>query len=233
MTKKVIRRLGERLNHIFQWVDSSPTYDDIWDLCCDHGRLGLHLHERHSSSCVYLVDKVASIMDTLAVNYAEFNDGRLYFKAMDVCELNITVEKRTLVIIAGVGGQNIMVMLESILAQLHIGERLEFMLSPNSHLFELRRFLKEKSFGLINEAFITEKSFSHEHLWLSFVKHSTANEVYSEYEPVSAVGDSLWHNMTDIKRVYIGKLIQHYQRMLDNNPSRLSDAALKAYGRLL
>lgn len=233
MTQKVIRRLGERLDHIFKWVDSAQPYDNIWDLCCDHGRLGLHLHERHPSSQVYLVDKVASIIDKLTTDYGELNHGRLCFKAADVCELNITVKKRTLIIIAGVGGQNIIVMLKSILAQLRAGERLDFILSPNSHLFELRRFLKNKSFGLINEAFVTEKSFSHEHLWLRFARHATTNLNHSDCKPVSAVGDSLWRDMTDAKRMHIHKLIQHYQRMLDNHPTGLSDAALKAYGRLL
>ncbi len=233
MSKKVIRRLGERLNHIFQWIESAEPYGNIWDLCCDHGRLGLHLHERYSNTCVTLVDKVARIVDKLVADYGDLNDGRLHFKVADVCQLEITAQKRTLVIIAGVGGQNLIAMLEAILVRLPVGDRLEFMLSPNSHMFELRKFLRARSFALIDEAFVVEKSFCHEHLWLRFTQNATDDLGQYDGGQVSEVGDNLWQNMTDTKRTYIRKLLGHYQRQRDNEPSALSYSALKAYGRLL
>lgn len=230
MAEKVIRRLGERLAHIFQWVSTAQEYDDIWDLCCDHGRLGLHLHKRHLNSHVYLVDKVASIIDRLEKDFGGLDDGRLSFKTADASALNITAEKNTLVIIAGVGGQNLIAMLEGIVDRLDDGAALDFILSPNYHMFELRTFLQARPFTLINEAFVTEKSFSHEHLWL---RYDSASSVDSTLKPVTAVGDSLWQCMTNTKRIYISKLIQHYQCMLDNNGSTNAKEALKAYECLL
>lgn len=233
MAEKVVRRLGERLDHVFRWVGSADSYDFIWDLCCDHGRLGLHLHKSHPNTYVYLVDKVAAIVDKLATDYSELNDGRLHFKTADVCQLNIATEKRTLVIVAGVGGQNLITMLEGLLARLGPEAAVDFILSPNSHMFELRAFLQSRPFTLIDEAFVTEKGFSHEHLWLRYSNCSNGALAHSEFKSVSAVGYSLWHDMTDIKRVYICKLQQHYQRMLDYRYSEISDAALKAYGEVL
>lgn len=229
MTEKVVRRLGERLDHIFQWVNSTDSYDNIWDLCCDHGRLGMHLHKRHPNAQVYLVDKVASIVDTLVADYGRLNDGRLHFETADACKLDIETKQRTLVIVAGVGGQNLVTMLEGILARISEGATLDFILSPNSHMFELRAFLQAEQFCLIDEAFVTEKSFSHEHLWLRYVNDSSVD---STQNSVTAVGDSLWQDMTDAKRIYIHKLVQHYQRMLGNRNSVAAEAALQAYEQL-
>jgi tRNA (adenine22-N1)-methyltransferase len=230
MTEKVIRRLGERLEHVFEWVNSAQTYDDIWDLCCDHGRLGLHLSKRHLSSNVYLVDKVASIIDKLERDFGELEDDRLSFITADAGELSIPTTKNTLVIIAGVGGQNLIAMLEGIVARLDEGAALDFILSPNYHMFELRAFLQARPFTLIDEAFVTENNFSHEHLWL---RYDSVSSVDSNSKPVTAIGDSLWQCMTKTKRIYIGKLILHYQRMLDNNDSGNAKQALKAYQCLL
>lgn len=253
MNKKVIRRLGERLDHLFEWVGRAESYDNIWDLCCDHGRLGLHLHERHKRTDVYLVDRVDQLIDRLVADYSWKDDGRLYFRAADVGQLNIIVRHRTLVIIAGIGGENLITMLQSILSRMSQGQTIEFMLSPNTHIFELRRFLQKRHFGLIDEAFITEKGKCHEHLWLSYEKGTIlgADQIKTQVtsqiddqvidsaqggdlcERVSVVGDRLWSPMTDIKRSYIRKLLAHYQRRQDNNDSVLSQMALNAYGCLL
>lgn len=230
MTEKVIRRLGERLEHIFEWLNTAQHYDDIWDLCCDHGRLGLHLHQRHLNSHVYLVDKIASIIDKLESDFGELDDGRLSFKTADASELNISTKKNTLVIIAGVGGQNLIAMLEGIVARLDEGAVLDFILSPNYHMYELRSYLQAKPFTLINEAFVTEKNFSHEHLW---IRYDSVSSVDSSNKPVTAVGDSLWQGMTKTKRMYIAKLILHYQRIWDNDNSTNAKDALEAYECLL
>lgn len=260
MTEKIIRRLGVRLNHLYQWVDSNQGYDEIWDLCCDHGRLGLHLHQHHIHSRVYLVDKVAAIVDKLAVDYASLNDGRIFFKCADARELQFSGRARRLVIVAGVGGQSLMAMLEGIIENLdtdasadctsdidrtsdidctsHIDSKVEldFLLSPNSHTFELRGFLQANHFGLIDEAFISENGFSHEHLWLRYNKYNQygiASDSKVPTKPVTAIGDSLWLDMTDVKRRYLDKLVQHYQRMRGGKEASVAEAALAAYGRVL
>jgi len=233
MAEKAIRRLGERLNHLFEWIGSAEDYDVIWDLCCDHGRLGLHLHKKYLCAHVHLVDKVAAIVDQLVLDFGELNDGRLSFITADVCELEgfeVVPEKRTLVIVAGVGGQNLVTMLDAVLARLGADVSLDFILSPNSHTYELRDFLRRRPFFLLAEAFVTEKRFSHEHLWLRYDNRSEVGlGAIVGFEPVSAIGDSLWQNMTETKRVYIRKLLQHYQRVFDNRDSSLAYAAIKAY----
>ncbi len=233
MPEKIVRRLGERLDHIYQWINSAQAYSSIWDLCCDHGRLGLHLHKRHPHAQVYLVDKIPSIVDKLAADFGWLDDGRLHFLTADACELDIAADNRTLVIVAGVGGQNTVAILQAILARFKAGDRVDFILSPNSHMFELRAFLRSTGFGLMDETFVTEKSFSHEHLWLRYEHADSDASSDLGLQQVSEVGASLWQSMTDIKRTYLHKLIQHYQRMLKHSYSPSIDAAIKAYKRLL
>jgi Predicted SAM-dependent methyltransferase len=221
MDDKIIRRLGQRLNHIFQWINSANTYSTIWDICCDHGRLGLHLHQRFPTTHIHLVDKVASIINTLETDYASLNDGRLHFIAADATRLSLPAEQRSLVIIAGVGGQNLQAILKGIIDRLKKGSAVEFILSPNSHTFELRSFLREQHFTLIEESFVTEKNFSHEHLWLRYHCGRSPAQLNTEsFQPVTIIGDSLWRDMSNIKRTYIHKLIRHYERM--QSESRLS-----------
>jgi len=238
MTQKIVRRLGERLNHIFRWVDSAQPYDTIWDVCCDHGRLGLHLHKRHLNAHVYLVDKVAAIIDQVVEDFGYLDDGRLSFITADARELEaleVVPQKRTLVIIAGVGGNSLITMLEGVLTRLGGEVALDFMLSPNCQTFELREFLRGRPFCLIDEAFVTEKKFSHEHFWVRYDsrRSSIGEGARTECVPVSTIGDGLWKEMTDTKRAYVRKLLCHYQRMLDNRKSTLAGAAIKAYTRLL
>lgn len=232
--KKIVRRLGDRLDHLFQWVGATESYRVIWDLCCDHGRLGLHLHQRHPNSQVILVDRVAGIIDKLREDYRALGDDRLLFKTADAAQLAIATEKRTLVIIAGVGGENVIAMLEGILSRLDTDAGLEFMLSANSRMFELRAFLRSRSFTLIDEAFVTEKNFSHEHLWLRYDSSAnTGGLTPAGLEPVSAIGASLWHDMNDTKRRYLHRLLQHHQRRLHNRDGTCSDQAIQAYRPLL
>lgn len=233
MHQKSVRRLGSRLEHIFHWIQSVDEYDYIWDLCCDHGRLGLHLHQHNPKANIYLVDKVVKIVDKLIEDYRHLNSGRLHFQSADVCELSIPAEKRTLVILAGVGGQNTITMLSSILNRLSDGDVLEFILSPNAHVFELRQFLRLKGFELIKEEFVGENGFYHEHIWLGYTHPIASGELGVEYPEVSAVGESLWKEMTDAKNAYLNKLVSHYQRMLDNGDKGISKAALDAYSRWL
>jgi len=233
MHAPVIRRLGHRLHHIFEWVQQEPAYNDIWDLCCDHGRLGLHLHQRNDGGCIYLVDRIPSIIEALKSKYTILCDGKLFFCLQDAGAIQLTSASRQLIVIAGLGGENIVEILNGIGTRLHHEQPspinqsriVDLILSPNSHTFALRRFLARSPFELIKEAFVEDKGHYHEHIFLRLTHNTPTRH--------SDVGEEIWQPFTATKRRYIERLIAHYAHVLAFKHNPLAEDAKAAYTSLL
>ena len=229
----IIRRLTSRLAHIQQWIDQQSTYHDIWDLCCDHGHLGLHLHRDHKSTHVHLIDKIPSIIDKIKEKYATLIDSRLHVKKIDAQDIVLTGTPRQMIIIAGVGGGTVKALLQAIIANPKNDSQypIDFILSPNAHTFELRNYLNSKTknsmFELIKEEFVSDNSKHHEHL---FVRLHTQKQNIENH--VSTTGESIWLPFNSTKEAYIEKLIQHYARINTFKETTLTCNAEKEYKRL-
>ena len=230
----VIRRLTPRLTHIHQWVDQQDTYHDIWDLCCDHGHLGLHLHHNHKSTHVHLIDKIPSIINKLQKKYATLIDSRLHIQKLDAQAIVLTGTPRQMIIIAGVGGGTVKSLLQAIIAnpKNHSQHAIDFILSPNAHTFELRSFLnnrlKSKNFELIQETFISDNSKYHEHI---FVRLQPQEHHFDNC--VSTTGENIWLPFDSEKEEYLEKLIQHYARINAFKGTPLTFDAERKYKILL
>lgn len=231
-----LRQLRPRLQHLTHWIKRTPNYGAIWDLCCDHGLLGLHLHEQFKSSEVHLVDQVEPIIDQLHAKYSERKDGRLFIQQCSAEDINLTHHARQCFVIAGVGGETaaaiVLALTPKIEALLRSNEKeshleppqIDILISPNKHVFALRNVLAQLSITLIEEAFVTDKGRHHEHLFLRFQHQPT-------HRP-SALGETLWQQVSPEKRSYVEKLIRHYQRVCRHAPTELDQQALKAYTKL-
>ncbi|MFT5085080.1 MAG: tRNA (adenine22-N1)-methyltransferase [Lentisphaeria bacterium] len=239
--KKVVRRLGERLQHIYDWIAQCDPYDEIWDLCCDHGRLGLHLHQAHPKADIHLVDRVASIIDILRDHYQYLDDGRLFFKHECATHIRLQPHKRQVIVLAGIGGGSAIGILKVLLDTLarttnetpydggppsHSPMSIDFILSPNSHIFELRKFLGQHPLKFKKEAFVCEKGRCHEHILLSYSPQK------SEHSRVSPLGEAIWQPFNATKARYLNALMQHYQRVVLHQNKAEALAALSAYSEL-
>ncbi len=209
-----VRRLGPRLEHLYQWAIDSAPYDHVWDLCCDHARLGLHLFQAEalSTAKIHLVDCVPSIIKKLERQYLSCVGAGLSIECADARTVRLPNEGRQLIIIAGVGGSTLVDILSAIIENLNslcptTNIDIEFLLSANSNMFDVRRSIKAHALELIKEEFVTEKSWHHEHLHLGYnkgLKDSSSN--------ISSVGDRLWSPFTEAKHNHIQKLITHYEK---------------------
>ena len=256
MTKVVVRRLGSRLAHIFQWLEEEAPYDELWDLCCDHGRLGLHIHQTQSNTRVHLVDVVPSIIDILQDKYKTLEDGRLFFKLASAEDISLADVQRQAIVIAGVGGATIIEILEGILrnnlALLENLRRLthdninqstsgpclgrpclDLILSPNTHIFELRRYLKNSPFNLVKEAFVSERRYYHEHLFLRLGHQDQLGNTADDDILASDTGKSLWQPFTKEKKRYIEKRIMRYKNIKRVDELENAREAYQAYELLL
>lgn len=201
-------KISKRLNTINNRIINQ--YDHIWDCCCDHGQLGITLLARKAATKIHFVDVVAPLMTELekklkrffSVNPAHKN-WQVY--CLDVARLpleNTHKNSKQLIIIAGVGGDLLVDLVNSIIEK-HSEHDLEFLLCPVHHHYKVRTSLNELGFGLIDETLIRENNRFYEILHVS----KTANKA------IHPVGSSMWDFTRRDDSDYLKKTIKHYQRM--------------------
>lgn len=232
----IIRRLGVRLGHLYQWALAAGPFDDIWDLCCDHGRLGLHLHQalraQPSRPRVHLVDQAPQSIAELKVRYSHLLNEDLSIAQMDAANIILPNQGRQLLLLAGVGGATIASILARIVERL-LEERtqlvadIEFMLSPNLKTFDLRRFLQANNFELLAEEFISEKGWSHEHIHVRYRMGGCT------LPRVTLTSPNMWQPMTPEKERYLKKQLNHYHNRVRLGGHRDAQQAVDAYAGLL
>ncbi|WP_422379377.1 tRNA (adenine(22)-N(1))-methyltransferase TrmK [Marinicellulosiphila megalodicopiae] len=207
-----------------QFHQLSP-YDDFWDLCCDHGFLGMTLFKNTQNSQIHLVDQVPKIVEILKQKYEKFNDGRALFKTQNATQIILNTNKRHLIVIAGVGGETAIEILESIINK-NPKANMDFAISPNSHIFQLRCFL-QKHFTLLHEDLIRDGNRFHEHIFVRFT--------FNQSKRISLTGQGFWQN-SPYAKVYQAKLIKHYRLINSHNTNndkyKMSKQALEYYSNL-
>jgi tRNA (adenine22-N1)-methyltransferase len=191
--KLVVRRLGKRLEHLYNWAVDEPVYDHIWDLCCDHGYLGLHIYRTLTShqQTVHLVDRVPNIIASLTARHHHLIGENLKISCQDASNLKLASivqpKSRHLFIIAGISGETVVKIIAGLISNnaehfKKMGCRINFLLSPNRKSFELRQYLQIQPFNLIREAFVSENDKHHEHLLLELCMQEFCGEVLSRKE---------------------------------------------------
>jgi len=208
-------KLDKRLTKIESLVQQK--YQHIWDCCCDHGLLGQALLERPVSAKVHFVDIVPNIMQQLEEKLeASFplstlcndTDKAWQVYCMDVCHLPLQqLSGKHLVIIAGVGGDLMIKIINSIYQQ-HPDANIDFLLCPVYHQYLLREQLIQLKFSLYEEALVIEKKHAYEILLVSQNANSKAK--------VSNVGQQIWHcnnqQEVEVASHYLKKTLMHYKR---------------------
>ena len=200
-------KISQRLNLIESMVNN--RYEHIWDCCCDHGLLGAKLLDNDRASVVHFVDVVPDLMREVSNKLERFypaanrKEQRWQVHCIDVALLPLV--KRTdsqLIIIAGVGGELLISLVEAIIAA-HPQQQLEFMLCPVHHIYEVRKAVKKLGLGLIDERLLEENRRFYEVLHVS--THSKV--------PVSLVGNQMWNLTRTLDQRYLQKTLSHYQRI--------------------
>ncbi len=137
-------KLSKRMNLFLDYsIDSLP----FWDLCCDHGLVGLgSLVFRKNSSHVYFVDQVPHIMTLLQKKI-----NQLYIKpetphtlyCVPAEELDVDVEG--VVLIAGVGGMTIKTIISTLLKKDRLKAK-RLILSPHTDIKVLEEYCAQELF---------------------------------------------------------------------------------------
>ncbi len=146
---------SKRLQAIAQLVNSD--YLNIWDCCCDHGLLGIELLEK-TAATVHFVDCEKHLIDKLKAEMLNLPQyaGRWRAHLAQVETLRLDGVKRQLLIIAGVGGDTCIKMVEALLKN-HPGLEMDFILCPVRQIEHLRMALADHELGLLQECLVEER----------------------------------------------------------------------------
>ncbi|WP_295890855.1 tRNA (adenine(22)-N(1))-methyltransferase TrmK [uncultured Vibrio sp.] len=223
-------KLGKRLKQIDELVDSS--YDHIWDCCCDHGFLGAQLLSRGAGGHIHFVDIVENLMAKVESNLQRFfldSDTPWSVHCIDVATLPLKQHSgRHLIIIAGVGGDLMIDLINSILDR-NPAATIDFLLCPVHHQYNVRYCLNKHDFQLRRETLIEENKRYYEILLVSSELDNR------ESKPIAATGSDIWKPKTseqfNVATGYLKKTLAHYYRIAQGAGSD-HQAVIDAYERV-
>lgn len=184
-------------------------YSEIWDTCCDHGKLGMALLSRPSVNKIHFLDCVPSIMMGLDVKLAlrGYEESRYQTHCMNAQDLSPTT-KGSLVCICGVGGETAIEILQGLEKKNNLEDH-EYLICVQHHIYQLREFLKQNGFKSKNEVLVVDKGIGYEIFLLS--KNSG--------EEIHPVGSSIFNTRDSEHQNYIKSLIDHYERKMKSDKS--------------
>lgn len=141
--------LSERLKSIIQLIE--PT-DVVYDLCCDHGDIGISAYESELAKNVYFNDQVADIIKRLKFKitnlYSYIPEG-IFFEEKPA-QL-IKYKNNSTILLVGIGYDTIIKVLEQ------IPNDSTLIVCSHTKPIELRNYLKNR-FKLIDELLIEENA---------------------------------------------------------------------------
>ena len=219
--------LGPRLQALFDLVvhaQADSTYERIWDCCCDHGFLGIRIVAEQLCDELIFVDQIDKIMQQLQERL-DFLSLRNYCTlTADVNQLQFSSKQRHLVILAGVGGENIVTMMRTI-ARNNPDSQIDYLLCPATTQFNLRHYLASQHFSLEHEAFICEKNRHYEIIYVTACADAARVKV--------SLTGAMWQADNRDHHNYLNKLKRHYQHKSRDQRDSESYGIFKNYADCL
>ena len=230
-------KLSHRLSEIINMI--GPQYEHIWDCCCDHGLLGAQILKQKLATTTHFVDIVPELMQQVEHKLQLFfplsTDITSHWQVhcIDVARLPLNdYQGRQLVIIAGVGGDLMLQMVQQLISA-HPSLSLDFLLCPVHHIAKLRAMLNASQCQLIDEQLICENRRYYE---LLYVSQPSANQINLTSAPlISLFGDKIRQShcaeQSLVIQRYLNKLLKHYSKTA-NSKSALDSRVIEGYQQI-
>jgi len=204
-------KLGQRLSDIFNLIDFE--YSQVWDLCCDHGKLGLALLESKKTKLIHFVDQVPSIISDLDKKIQKIKelDSEQYTLNTLNAENVILKDNNSLICICGVGGDVAIKIIDSLMKNNDLNNH-DILISAQYHMYDLRSFLITNNFKLKKQMLSFEGKWGYELLLIR----------KNEGLDIDPIGKDLIEIEDKRHLSYLNKLISHYE-----NRSRKDEVAKK------
>ncbi|WP_127717171.1 tRNA (adenine(22)-N(1))-methyltransferase TrmK [Halobacteriovorax sp. HLS] len=202
----------------------NKNYQEAWDTCCDHGKIGIEIFRKNRAKNIYFIDIVPSIIEKLraTLDYHFPNStNKLNSQVLDASKIKVLNDGNIkLICICGVGGKETIEILKGIIENNDLSN-VDFLLSPHYNLFEVRTYLIEEGFTSIDEQLIKDGKWFYEVLYVS---KNGSNKICN-------VGSNLHSKSSED---YFKKVLNHYllKSRYDDNYQHIYQAYLsKIFGQ--
>lgn len=197
----------------------------MYDLCCDHGEIGMQAQALNKNLEVIYNDIVPEILEKLLnrLSSADITSRFVIFKEdARICKFP-KIEKYTHFNISGIGSDVAMAIIENILKQITHENEISITLSAHTKILSLRRYLNSTNLSLVKETLIHENNQFYEILELSSKKG----------DRVSLYGNAIWEESNEAHRIYLERLITEVKLKLRHTKNKELQLLMKEYDKLL
>lgn len=195
-----------RLNELINMVEDH--YYEVWDTCCDHGKLGISILNNRKVKKVHFVDCVPEIMTNLESKIkglGHYNSPRVELHTLKAEDI-ILSDRKSLICICGVGGVTAIDIIGALLKHNDLNNH-DILLCVQYKTPRLRRFLMESGFKAQKEMLCFEGKWAHEIIRIS---------LGSGYE-IDLVGTPMFNKDNKKHLKHLNKSIEHYIKKSANN----------------
>ena len=172
-------------------------YSDIWDTCCDHGKLGYKLIRQFPNALIHFNDIVPHIVEKLKTKLFNISNDRYTLNTLNARNIKVTNEN-TLIYICGIGGKMAIEIVEDLVNSNSIN--FDLILCTHYHQYELRESLRKLDFKLITSLLIVHQGQQYETIYIS----RTRGQAISEYS------EELFDKDCEKSISYFKKCMNHY-----------------------
>ena len=217
----MVPKLSKRLTFILKFI---PPYADVfYDLCCDHGYLGIAVAHTYSYSSVNLIDQIPSIMEKVSNKIKGSyipTKTKITSTCLDARKIRIKNDGINVVSIAGIGGELTIKIIDSLLLQLKSTDIL--VLSAHNNIHKLRQYLINNNFNLVKEGLVKDNGKFYEVLVLRYRKSQKSNIglVFCNSDDLSSNIDVLG---------YYDEQIAYLENKVLYNPNSNYEEIIKSY----
>ena len=176
-------RRGEKLSLRLQYLHNQYQQEDqVWDIGCDHGQLGLSFAEVETVKEIHLVDPSLSVIEVLkqTVKDSYISRPKVFIHHQEGQSVSLS-DSSNCIFIAGMGGKEIGDIILHLISKLTPEDRL--VISPHRKIMDLRSLLKSLPLGLVKEEVLFEEGQYYQVLIL---------KIDPQLPKVSLYGDGLW-----------------------------------------
>ena len=213
-------KLSKRLKYIADLIEDC-RYQHIYDTCCDHGYLGMSIAGKNPNVEVFLLDVNFNIVENLKQKVTQQNIKTL---CLDAALIEVGI-KKSLVILAGIGGELAAKIIKEILQNALSPSTLDFIVAANNKNFHVRHELSKLGYRSYKESLIIDKNIGYEIIFSKFM--------------IGDVFDLAGEKMIDLKdldhRLYIQKQKELYftKAKFDHSFKNLADCYEKILNKFL
>jgi len=162
-----MKKLNQKLATILHSIPLG--YDEIWDCCCDHGYLGMHILQSELCKTVHFVDQISSITSDLENKLQRYQASNYEVHTLSAEYIHLSTQHKHCVILAGISGNTTILIMKGILLR-NANAHIDFIISPHYHNEAIQAFLTTPSLSITEQLTVIENNQQYEIFKISYSK---------------------------------------------------------------